>query len=124
MWSFLVTSKAWGYSTHIDLKHCNPATIRSSLKIQEFTIALVSLLKMTPYGEPTLVRFGKDPKVTGYSLVQLIETSCITAHFAEDTNSIYLDIFSCKDYDSVEACEFTKKFFEAESYTSQRLDRI
>ena len=79
---------------------------------------------MTPYGLPTIVRFGEDPVVCGYSLVQLIETSNITAHFAEDTNSIYLDIFSCKDYDSEEAADFTKEFFEAESYIMHRTERI
>jgi len=115
---------AWGWSTSIDLKNCNPSFIRSALKIEEFTIALVELLEMQAYGEPTIVRFGKDPRVKGFSLVQLIETSCITAHFAEDTNSIYLDIFSCKDYDSVQAAVFTKDFFEAESYTLKRLPRI
>ena len=116
--------KAWGWSTAIDLKNCNSVYIRSYDKIKEFSQALVELLEMKAYGQPVIVRFGKDPRVNGFSLVQLIETSCITAHFAEDTNSIYLDIFSCKDYDSEKAAEFAKKFFEAESFTLKRLDRI
>jgi hypothetical protein len=31
--------------------------------------------------------------------VQLIETSLISAHFANLTNTVYLDVFSCKPYD-------------------------
>ena len=113
----------WGWSTVVDLKGCNPEYIRSESKIKEFTKELIDLLEMKAFGECHVVKFGEDPRVTGYSMFQLIETSCITAHFAEDTNSIYLDIFSCKDYDSTQAAEFTKKFFEAESYTLARQAR-
>jgi len=48
----------------------------------------------------------------GYSVVQLIETSCVSGHFAEDSNSVYIDIFSCKFYEQDKAVEFTKDFFK------------
>ena len=41
-------------------------------------------------------------------MVQLIETSLISGHFANDTNSAYLDIFSCKGYDPAVVEEFSK----------------
>lgn len=53
---------------------------------------------MIPYGEPSVQHFGEGNK-SGYTLVQLIQTSNICAHFVEETNDIYLDVFSCKDFD-------------------------
>ena len=52
-------------------------------------------------------------KRQGYSMVQLIETSLISGHFANDTNSAYLDIFSCKGYEPAVVEEFSKAFFGA-----------
>ncbi len=101
----------WGLLTSIDLFHCNPETLRDGEKIREYIIELCKVIDMKRFGEPVIVRFGADPKVQGYSMVQLIETSCISGHFAENSNSIYIDIFSCKFYDQKRAFEFTKDFF-------------
>ncbi|MDX2470377.1 MAG: S-adenosylmethionine decarboxylase [SAR324 cluster bacterium] len=106
---------AWGLSCTIDLKSCNPETIRSKDAIANFAKELVELIKMKAYGDPQVVHFGEDPKVSGYSLVQLIETSLISGHFAEETNAVYLDVFSCKEYDPKVAGEFAKTFFQADS---------
>jgi S-adenosylmethionine/arginine decarboxylase-like enzyme len=51
--------------------------------------------------------------VAGYSMIQLIETSLISGHFANLTDSAYIDIFSCKAYDPGRVAEFTRTFFEA-----------
>ena len=51
-------------------------------------------------------------------MTQLIETSLISGHFANDTNRAYLDIFSCKGYDPAVVETFSKKFFRARSSTS------
>jgi len=58
---------------------------------------------MVPYGKPQIVHFGTGNKA-GYTLVQLIETSNIVAHFVEEYDDMYLDVFSCKEFspDTVE----------------------
>jgi S-adenosylmethionine/arginine decarboxylase-like enzyme len=48
--------------------------------------------------------------------VQLIETSNITAHFVEENNSMYLDVFSCKDFDPQVVEEAVKEFFDAKYF--------
>ena len=73
---------------------------------------LCALIEMNRFGDTVVVHFGEDEKVAGYSMTQLIETSLISGHFANATNAIYIDIFSCKEYDPYEALEFTKKFFK------------
>lgn len=107
-------SKAWGISTAIDVYGCDPDAIRSRERIAQFTRELCDLLEVKRFGETQVVRFGDDPRVYGYSMVQLIETSLVSAHFAEDSNAVYLDIFSCKWYDAEAAAEFAKEFFRAE----------
>jgi S-adenosylmethionine/arginine decarboxylase-like enzyme len=66
---------------------------------------------MVAYGEPQIVMFGEGNK-KGYTLIQLIQTSNISAHFCEETNEMYLDIFSCKKYDIDEAVKVVKEYFE------------
>jgi len=45
--------------------------------------------------------------------VQLIETSLISGHFANATDAIYLNIFSCKEFDAKKAADFAQKSFGA-----------
>ena len=108
---------SWGILTSIDLHHCDGATIRSAEKIREFVIELCERIKVTRFGEPTIVHFGEKEEIAGYSLVQLIETSLVSGHFANATNHVYLDIFSCAYYDADEAVTFSKKFFGAQDAT-------
>jgi S-adenosylmethionine/arginine decarboxylase-like enzyme len=109
--------KAWGLSSSIDLQRCHPDTIRSRKKIQAYVVALCDLIGMKRYGDCQIVHFGEG-RVAGYSMIQLIETSLISGHFANDTNRAYLDIFSCKGYDPVVVEAFSKRFFGARSSTS------
>jgi len=107
---------SWGLLSSIDLHSCNPVTIRSAEKIKQFVKELCELIKMKRYGECQVVYFGEDPRVSGFSMTQLIETSLISGHFANQTNNVYLDIFSCKFYNPKVAAEFAKKFFQAKDY--------
>jgi S-adenosylmethionine/arginine decarboxylase-like enzyme len=47
----------------------------------------------------------------GFSLVQLITTSNICAHFVESNSTAYIDVFSCKPFDVNVAREVVKEFF-------------
>lgn len=105
--------KAWGLHTTIDLYHCDPGHIRDAERIRMFAEELCKLIDMKRFGECQVVHFGDDERVAGYSMVQLIETSCITGHFSNQNNNAYIDIFSCKIYNPAQAIEFTKSFFLA-----------
>jgi S-adenosylmethionine/arginine decarboxylase-like enzyme len=89
---------AWGYHLILNARKCIPLSIRSAENIRAFTKTLVRDIDMVPYGEPQVVMFGTGNK-KGYTLVQLIETSNICAHFVEETDDMYLDVFSCKEFD-------------------------
>lgn len=106
-------TNAWGLLTSVDLYGCNPKTIRDAAAIKRYVDELCELIEMKQFGETQIVNFGEDEKVTGFSIVQLIETSLISGHFANKTNNAYIDIFSCKYYEPSVVVEFTKEFFEA-----------
>ena len=104
----------WGLATSVDLQGCNPASIQSAEKIRAFVDALCTLIDMKKFGPTVVVDFGEDPRVSGYSMTQLIETSLISGHFANQSDAAYIDIFSCKAYPPYVAAEFAREFFEAQ----------
>jgi S-adenosylmethionine/arginine decarboxylase-like enzyme len=48
-------------------------------------------------------------------MTQFIETSLVSGHFANETNTAYLDVFSCKEYPPERTAEFCRRFFGARS---------
>lgn len=112
----------WGKHLVMDVRKCAPDTIRSRQIIDAFTRQLVRDIKMVPYGEPQIQMFGSGNK-KGYTLVQLIETSNICAHFAEETNDMYLDVFSCKDFEARKVEKLVRSFFKPSMVSARVLYR-
>lgn len=106
----------WGYHLTIDAAGCDPVALRSATTIAAFAKELVEKIDMVAFGEPQVVHFGEGNKA-GYTLVQLIETSNITAHFAEETNDIYLDVFSCKPFEINDVFVVFDKYFASVDFT-------
>ena len=104
----------WGISTAIDLKRCDPSFIRSEEKIRQFVDELCALINMKKFGDCVVVNFGQDPRIAGFSMTQLIETSLISGHFANEANAAYIDIFSCIYYPPYATARFVQTFFRAE----------
>ena len=109
---------SWGKSLIIDCYGCNPTAIRSSTIIRKFVKELVEVIDMQAYGEPQIIHFGSGNK-EGYTLVQLIETSNITAHFANDSNAAFFDVFSCKDFSEETVMAIIDKYFGSADFTVQ-----
>lgn len=110
------TANAWGLLASIDLYECTPETIRDADAIKRFVAELCEKIEMRRFGECQVVHFGDDPRVSGFSMTQLIETSLISAHFANETNATYLDVFSCKYFDPEVTAQFAKDFFGAQEH--------
>src|SRR5688572_17637876 len=106
----------WGVSSAIDLYECDLALMQNADAIREFVKELCDRIKMRRYGETQVVFFGDDPRVTGFSMTQLIETSLISAHFADASCAIYLDVFSCAPYEPDDVAKFAAEYFNAAKY--------
>ncbi|MBN1107107.1 MAG: S-adenosylmethionine decarboxylase [Deltaproteobacteria bacterium] len=118
----MTTSQA--IHTSLDLYECNPEIIRNADEIKRYVIELCDLIELRRIGECQVVHFGEEQRVAGYSMVQLIETSLISGHFANLTNTAYIDIFSFKSYDSGQVIRFSREFFHADSVRSQVTTRM
>ena len=107
---------AWGLLASLDLHGCDPALIRDAEAVKQHVRELCDRIGMKRFGETMVVDFGEDPRVSGFSMTQLIETSLISGHYANQSNAVYLDVFSCKYYNPYEVAEFSKEFFKAKDY--------
>jgi len=105
----------FGQELIINLYDCDEAKITSADEIKKFAITLCdNVIHMVRHGEPQTPHFGHDNPITsGFSLVQLIETSLISGHFSDHKRSAYINIFSCAWFDSEKAAAFTQDFFGA-----------
>lgn len=112
----------WGYHLVLDCRDTNNR-IKNRKDIAEFLETLVKRIKMNAVGKPVIKYLLPDQPNAGYSAMQLIETSSITCHFVEPNHTMYIDIFSCKDFDPADAEKVVKEFFEPRKIKSRFLKR-
>lgn len=112
-------SQAWGILTSVDVYDCNADIIRTAAEIRRFVKELCIRIDMKRHGKCVITDFGEDERVKGFSVTQLIETSLISGHFANISNTAYLDIFSCKFYEPRSVAEFAISFFKGTHYKMQ-----
>jgi S-adenosylmethionine/arginine decarboxylase-like enzyme len=115
-------SDYWGYHLIFDASGAEANLIDDHDTIYNFTKQLVIDIDMVAYGEPQIVRFGSGNK-EGYTLVQLIETSNICAHFVPADGVFYMDVFSCKPFDPAKVIELATKYFKCTNYKVAFLER-
>lgn len=122
----VTTDDQYGMEAVIDLYGCDLKKISDGEHIRKYLIKLCNqVILMRRYGKPIVEHFGHDNPITaGFSMVQLIETSCVSGHFSEHKQSAYINIFSCKWFDVAKAAEFTKEWFAAEEVKQNITDRI
>lgn len=125
--------KYWGYHLILNASGLNGDKIRSADFIKQFLVELCDKIKMKRFGDPIVVDFGEDEKVSGFTFVQLIETSNIAGtvkstggigHLVNQNNSGYFDVFSCSPFDENEAIEFIMNSFEAKSENHTFIKRL
>jgi S-adenosylmethionine/arginine decarboxylase-like enzyme len=112
----------WGYHLILDASKCVLPRIQCKHNIDAFARALVKKIDMVPYGDPQIQHFGSGNKA-GYTLVQLIETSNICAHFVEETSDMYLDVFSCKTFNPSDVEAMVGLYFSPQLFNKTFLVR-
>ncbi len=116
-------SEAFGQHLVVDAAGCNDR-ISDRDAIAAFAEELVKAIDMKAYGAPWIEHFGHEtPKASGFTLVQLIETSNVTAHFCDHSGEAYFDIFSCKDFSESTALEVIDRHFEPDVCQTRSLTR-
>jgi S-adenosylmethionine/arginine decarboxylase-like enzyme len=114
----------WGYHSVFDCWDCDRTAIQDKNTVRKFITTLVKDIDMVPIGNPQISQtaIGQDDK-EGFTAIQIIETSSITAHFINSTGSLYLDVFSCKKFDREIVQMLIKQFFNPKSIRKESLIR-
>ena len=113
----------WGRSCSVDLHTCDRSLLEDPKAIREFVRKLCVVLKMKRHGPTRVERFGKG-RLRGYSTLQFIETSSITAHFDSFGQRAFIDIFSCKKYEPRKVALFCQKYFKASAVSTYVEERL
>ncbi|MFT5439684.1 MAG: S-adenosylmethionine/arginine decarboxylase-like enzyme [Alphaproteobacteria bacterium] len=65
-----------------------------------------------------------SPHTQGTSAVQFILTSSIVIHTLDQLGAVYINMFSCKEYDPKVAEKFTVEWFGASEWSARFIDRV
>lgn len=103
----------WGYHLRIDASACEIAKAKSIDHVGQYNRSLLDLIGMRSMGAPWIEDCGPAdrPDLCGITLLQPIETSSITAHFCNQTGDAYLDIFSCKPFETAPVLDHFRAWF-------------
>ena len=112
----------WGWHTIFDCSDCDQQAMTDRKTVYDFAKQLVVDIDMIAFGEPMIYNFGSGDK-EGFTLVQLIETSDITAHFADEKQAIFIDVFSCKKYDVDVVKDLIEKTFKPKKILTRSIER-
>lgn len=112
--------KAYGREFLLDLHNCDPNTFtRESLR--NFCIRLCELIDMERgpiyfWDEQGVPEDQKEtePHIVGTSVIQFIRTSSITIHSLHVLRRVYLNVFSCKDFDAEKVEECAVNWFQGD----------
>ena len=119
-----LTREAYGVELILDLHECDKSRFTRGF-IETFFSEVCNVIKMDrcalhfwdDAGVPEEEQ-QKDPKTKGTSAVQFILTSTIVIHTLDLMNAAYVNIFSCKEFDTEGAAKFTAKWFGSEDWTA------
>lgn len=103
----------WGVYCAIDLYGCNSWKVKHKPSVFGFLSDLTRKIGMVPHGLPNVPDSFGENDLHGLSGFQFIKTSHIAVHCDPIENRVMIDIFSCKDFDTQTALEFSKTFWNA-----------
>ena len=114
----------WGQHLVLDFNGCPKELLEDKENILNWNKELVHSIDMVAYGDPVIEHFATHShEAAGYTLLQMIETSNIAAHFAENIGQVYIDVFSCKAFDVEVALGICKKYFNPTQANMHNMDR-
>jgi len=115
----------YGKELILDLHNCNPEKFTRE-SIGDYFVELCDLIDMQRadlhwWDDLDLPEEEREtePHLKGTSAIQFITTSNITIHTLDILKNVYLNIFSCKNFDTDVAKNFSEKWFEGQAVTNQ-----
>ncbi len=124
-----MTTKLYGKELIIDMHNCDPSTFNRE-SIKKYFKELCKLIDMQrcklywwdDHGVPPEEQ-QTEPHMKGTTAVQFISTSNIVIHTLDLLENVYLNVFSCKDFDPNVVKKFSEKWFKGKIVNSHMMDR-
>lgn len=121
--------KSYGKELILDLHKCDPSKFNRK-NIKQYFIEICDLIDMErcklswwdDYGV-AIDEQQSEAHLKGTTAVQFILTSNIVIHTLDLLGAVYVNIFSCRDFNSVTAMNFTAEWFKGEIVSSHELER-
>jgi S-adenosylmethionine/arginine decarboxylase-like enzyme len=121
--------KPYGYELILDLHGCDPSTFNRD-SIEEFFKKLCKQIDMTQCD----LHFWDDvgvapeeqqtsPHTKGTSAVQFILTSTIVIHTLDLMGAVYVNVFSCKEFDPIIVKQFSLGWFKGKIVNNHFIER-
>lgn len=103
----------YGLELLLDLKECDLSDL-SREKLTLYFVELCRRIGMKRHGEPLFWEdHSRIPHLHGLSAIQFIETSNVVCHALPLLRAVYLNIFSCKTFETEAAQQFSMTFWKA-----------
>ena len=121
--------ESYGKELILDIHNCDPSTFNRN-SIRKYLKQLCALIDMErcklcwwdDHGVP-IEEQETEPHMKGTTAVQFISTSDIVIHTLDLLENVYLNIFSCKDFDAETAAKFSAEWFKGEIVNSHVIER-
>jgi len=120
----------YGKELILDIHYCD-SEFFTRKSIKQYFILLCEKIDMKPeklcwwddHGvEPELQQ--TEPHTKGTTAVQFILTSNITIHTLDVLKNVYINVFSCKEFDTDLAMKFSEEWFKGKVVNSHIIERI
>jgi len=122
--------EAYGMELILDLEDV-PDQFFTDEKISAFVLALCKQIKMQHdprgpilWGTNSNEDDTENPKSDGISCILFIETSSIVVHAIDRLSKVFINCFSCADFDSFNAITFSRDYFKGKVVNHRVITRI
>lgn len=122
--------ESYGKELIIDLHNCDTRLFTRKI-FEQFLKELCYLIDMEredlyfwDYEEDHKAYKEAPPHLKGISLIQFIKTSNITIHSLDELKKLFLNIFSCKPFDSEVVLKFVQLYFDGICVSHMEVDRL
>jgi len=124
------SKKAYGFELIMDLHGCDVGKF-TRRSIEGYMVAVCKAIDMEredlhfwDYEGVPVEERPREAHLLGTSAVQFIRTSNIVIHTLDLLGAVYVNIFSCKEFDEKVAEEVTKEWFGAKECRTRFIERI
>lgn len=101
----------------IDLYDCLPNVLSSKILIAEWMNNSIEMTNMTAVGKPIIEQFaGENPLDNGITAAQTLAESLISIHTYPREKAVYIDIFSCRPFNTDNLYKYSQVYFNGRGY--------